>query len=68
MALDHCRSRIAVATNSGGVAMNHKKLFRLYQEKRLTVRRCGGRKRVLGTRAPMVLRQKANQRWILDDL
>jgi len=31
--------------------MNHKKLYRLYREERLMVRRRGGRKRALGTRA-----------------
>lgn len=46
--------------------MNHKKLRRLYAEERLQVRRRGGRKRALGTRAPMALPQAANQRWSLD--
>ena len=32
----------------------------------MTVRRRGGRKRALGTRAPMPLPQGANQRWSLD--
>ena len=36
-----------------GHAMNHKKLYRLYREERLMVRRRRGRKRALGTRAPM---------------
>ena len=35
--------------------MNHKKLRRLYREERLQVRRRGGRKRALGTRAPIAL-------------
>ena len=35
--------------------MNHKKLRRLYREERLQVRRRGGRKRALGTRAPMAI-------------
>jgi putative transposase len=48
------------------IAMNHKKLRRLYREERLQVRRRGGRKRALGTRAPMVLPQGPNQRWSLD--
>jgi putative transposase len=48
--------------------MNHKKLRRLYREKRLQVRRRGGRKRGLGTRAPMALPQGPNQRWSLDFL
>jgi transposase InsO family protein len=48
--------------------MNHKKLRRLYREERLQVRRRGGRKRALGTRAPMALPlpQGPNQRWSLD--
>src|SRR3979490_2732901 len=48
--------------------MNHKKLRRLYREERLAVRRRGGRKRALGTRAPMALPQGPNQRWSLDFL
>jgi len=46
--------------------MNHKKLRRLYREERLQVRRRGGRKRALGTRAPMTIPQGPNQRWSLD--
>jgi len=46
--------------------MNHKKLRRLYREERLQVRRRGGRKRAIGTRAPMTIPQGANQRWSLD--
>jgi putative transposase len=49
-----------------GIVMNHKKLRRLYREERLQVRRRGGRKRAVGTRAPMALPQAANQRWSLD--
>ena len=46
--------------------MNHKKLYRLYHEEKLMVRRRGGRKRALGTRAPMLLPERINQRWSLD--
>ena len=35
--------------------VNHKRLFRLYREERLMVRRRGGRKRALGTRAPLAV-------------
>jgi putative transposase len=38
-----------------GITPNHKKLLRVYREENLRVRRRGGRKRALGTRAPMVL-------------
>jgi len=49
-----------------GQRMNHKKLYRIYREERLMVRRRRGRKRALGTRAPMVLPSRINQRWSLD--
>ena len=49
-----------------GMAPNHKKLLRIYREEGLKVRRRGGRKRALGTRAPMTLPQGPNQRWSLD--
>ena len=49
-----------------GHALNHKKLYRLYREERLMVRRRKGRKRALGTRAPMTLPSAINQRWSLD--
>ncbi len=49
-----------------GHAMNHKKLYRLYREEQLMVRRRRGRKRALGTRAPMTLPIRINHRWSLD--
>ena len=49
-----------------GLKPNHKKLLRLYREEGLKLRRRGGRKRALGTRAPMALPQGPNQRWSLD--
>ena len=58
--------RLHVLLSREGVHVNHKKLRRLYIEERLQVRRRGGRKRALGTRAPMVLPQGPNQRWSLD--
>src|SRR6516164_10295106 len=51
-----------------GLVMNHKKFRRLYREERLQVRRRGGSKRALGTRAPLAIPQGANQRWSLDFL
>jgi putative transposase len=58
--------RLQILLRREGVRMNHKKLRRLYAEERLQVRRRGGRKRALGTRAPMTLPQAVNQRWSLD--
>jgi len=49
-----------------GMTPNHKKLLRIYRQENLRVRRRGGRKRALGTRAPMVLPDGPNQRWSLD--
>jgi putative transposase len=58
--------RLGVLLAREGWAVNHKKLYRLYREERLAVRRRGGRKRALGTRRPMMLPQAVNQRWSLD--
>jgi putative transposase len=49
-----------------GIVMNHKKFRRLYREERLQVRRRSGRKRALGTRAPLTLPDGSDQRWSLD--
>jgi putative transposase len=58
--------RLKLLLEREGIRMNHKKLRRLYGEERLQVPRRGGRKRALGTRAPMMLPQGPNQRWSLD--
>jgi putative transposase len=58
--------RLDILLRREGTRMNHKKLRRLYAEERLQVRRRRGRKRALGTRAPMTLPQGPNQRWSLD--
>ncbi len=58
--------RLLILLRREGLLLNHKKLRRLYREERLQVRRRGGRKRALGTRAPMVLPEGPNQRWSLD--
>ncbi len=49
-----------------GHPMNHKRLYRLYREERLMLRRRGGRKRALGSRTPMMVPAGINQRWSLD--
>jgi len=58
--------RLHVLLKREGHAVNHKKLFRLYREEKLAVRRRGGRKRAIGTRAPMMLAAQPNDRWSLD--
>jgi putative transposase len=58
--------RLLILLRRDGFMVNHKRLFRLYREEPLTVRKRGGRKRALGTRAPMTIPQAKNQRWSLD--
>ena len=60
--------RLLVLVRREGIVMNHRKLRRIYAEERLQVRRRGGRKRALGTRAPIALPQGLNQRWSMDFL
>jgi putative transposase len=59
--------RIHVMLQRRGIVMNLKKLRWLYGEERLQVvrKRCG-RKRALGTRRPMIVPDRPNQRWSLD--
>src|SRR6516165_114099 len=58
--------RLHILLQREGIKLNHKKQLRIYREERLTVRHRGRRKRAVGTRAPMTMRQQANQRWSLD--
>lgn len=58
--------RLHILLRREGTSVNHKKLRRIYADERLQVRRRGGRKRALGTRAPLALPQGPNQRWSLD--
>ncbi len=58
--------RLHVLLRREGFEVNHKRLFRLYRQERLTVRRRGGRKRSTGTRAPMMIPLRPNERWSLD--
>jgi HTH-like domain len=58
--------RLGLLLARQGVRINRKKLYRLYKEERLTVRKRGGRKRAMGTRAPMLIPQDQNLRWSLD--
>lgn len=58
--------RLHVFLRREGHEVNHKRLFRIYREEGLHVRRRGGRKRAIGTRAPATLPLLPNQRWSLD--
>lgn len=58
--------RLYLVLRREGVVVNHKKVYRLYREEKLAVRGRRGRKRALGTRAPLALPSAQNQRWSLD--
>ena len=51
-------STAACPAQAGGYLINHKKFFRLYREER----RRGGRKRAIGTKAPMLVPMTPNDR------
>jgi len=58
--------RIGVLLERKGMIMNHKKLYRLYTEEKLGVRRRRGRKRARGSRTPMPVALRPGERWSLD--
>lgn len=58
--------RIGVLLERVGMVMNEKKLYRIYREEGLSVRRRRGRKRARGSRTPMPM--QPNHRWSLDFL
>jgi putative transposase len=58
--------RLHVLLRREGFIVNHKRLFRIYREERLMVRKRGGRKRALGTRAPIPIPLQPNEQWSLD--
>ena len=58
--------RIGVLLERKGMIMNHKKLYRLYTEEKLGVRRRRGRKRARGAQTPMPVALRPGERWSLD--
>jgi putative transposase len=58
--------RIHIMLKRECIIVYHKKLFRLYRDEKLFVRKRRGRKRTLGMRAPMLAPLLSNQRWSLD--
>jgi len=58
--------RLLIFLRREGFVVNHKRLFRIYREERLMVRKRGGRKRALGTRTPAPGATRPNDRWSLD--
>jgi putative transposase len=58
--------RLLIFLRREGFVVNHKRLFRVYREERLMVRRRRGRKRALGSRTPMPVPSQPNELWVLD--
>ena len=58
--------RLREMAKRAGRRMNLKKVYRLYCEEGLAVRRRRGRKRAIGTRAPLQKANRPNQIWVLD--
>jgi putative transposase len=58
--------RLAVMLRRKGHRYNLKKIYRLYREEGLMVKRRKGRKRAIGTRQPLPKPDQINQVWSLD--
>jgi putative transposase len=58
--------RLREMAKRAGRVMNLKKVYRLYREEGLAVRRRRGRKRAIGSRAPLRQALRPNQIWVLD--
>jgi putative transposase len=58
--------RVGILLEWEELIMNPKKLYCLYREEGLPVRRWRGRKRARGTRTPMPVPVRPNVRWALD--
>jgi putative transposase len=57
--------RMGVMLERVGMVMNEKKLYRINREEGLSVRRLRSRKRARGSRTPMPVPLRPNQRWSL---
>lgn len=58
--------RIHVILRKKGLKINHKKLYRLYKEMGLKVRKRGSRRRAIGPRLTRMKAMEVNQVWSLD--
>lgn len=58
--------RVGVMLERKGHVVNHKKLYRLYRHGGLFVWRRRGRKRALGSRTPMAVPLRPNERWSMN--
>jgi len=58
--------RIHMVLKRSGLRVNHKKVFRLYRECGLKVRKRSARKRAIGCRGATIQPCRPNQKWVLD--
>jgi putative transposase len=58
--------RLFVLLRREGEASGKNRIYRLYREEGLTVRKRRSRRRAIGTRAPILMEHRANARWSLD--
>src|ERR1700709_2187773 len=58
--------RLFVLLRQHGEPSGLKRIYRLYREEGLTVRKRRARRRAVGTRAPILIEAKVNARWSLD--
>ena len=60
------RRRLHVLLRRDGETASRNKVYRLYRAEGLTVRKRKGRRRAVGTRAPLAVALQPNARWSLD--
>jgi putative transposase len=58
--------RLFILLRREGEASGINRIYRLYREEGLTVRKRKARRRAIGTRAPLLVEAKVNARWSLD--
>jgi transposase InsO family protein len=58
--------RLFILLRRGGEPSGINRIYRLYREEGLTVRKRRARRRAVGARAPILVEAKANARWSLD--
>jgi putative transposase len=58
--------RLFILLRQDGEASGLNRIYRLYREEGLTVRRRRARRRAVGVRAPILVEAKANARWSID--
>lgn len=58
--------RLFILLRRGGEPSGVNRIYRLYREEGLSVRKRKARRRAVGTRAPILVEAKANARWSLD--